>query len=255
MGDLVRFGVSMEADLLADFDRLIEDKGYTNRSEALRDLVRDVLVQADWSAPKGEQAATLTIVYNHHVGEINDRLTDMQHDFHDLIVCTTHVHLTAHTCLEVIVLRGQPEELRAMAQVYLRFGLENPAQYRIMFGHILTDKQRTRSLETTARSTFGQLLNTLERGQQVGLIRAGSPLAFAKAAWSMVHGLVSLLIDGQLQTADAKHGLPTLTTAGRRKPSVDVQKDLDFAIQTLANGMFMSRDSRRDGRGQPTSSS
>ena len=114
-GELVRFGVSLEADLLDDFDRLIDEKGYTNRSEALRDLMRDYLVQADWSALKGEQAATLTLVYSHHVREINDRLTEMQHDFTDLIVCTTHVHLTAHTCLEAVVLRGQPAELRRMA--------------------------------------------------------------------------------------------------------------------------------------------
>jgi len=115
MSELVRFGVSLEADLLRDFDRLIEEKGYTNRSEALRDLMRDYLVQADWSALKGEQAATLTLIYNHHVREINDHLTEMQHDFPDLIICTTHVHLSAHTCLEVLIMRGRPAELRAMA--------------------------------------------------------------------------------------------------------------------------------------------
>ncbi|MFW6162340.1 MAG: nickel-responsive transcriptional regulator NikR [Planctomycetota bacterium] len=115
MAELVRFGVSVESDLLEDFDRLIENRGYTNRSEALRDLMRDALVQADWTALKGEQAAALTLVYNHDVREINDRLTDMQHDFHDLIVCTTHVHLTEHTCLEVLVLRGRPARLRALA--------------------------------------------------------------------------------------------------------------------------------------------
>ena len=115
MSDLVRFGVSVEADLIEEFDRLIGEKGYGNRSEALRDLMRDALVQADWSALKGEQAATLTLVFNHHVREINDRLTEMQHDYPHLIVCTTHVHLSAHTCLEVLVLRGQPAELRAMA--------------------------------------------------------------------------------------------------------------------------------------------
>lgn len=115
MSELVRFGVSVEAGLIEEFDRLIEEKGYGNRSEALRDLMRDALVQADWSALKGEQAATLTLVFNHHVREINDRLTEMQHDYPQLIVCTTHVHLSAHTCLEVLVLRGQPAELRAMA--------------------------------------------------------------------------------------------------------------------------------------------
>ena len=115
MSDLVRFGVSLEGSLLEDFDRLIAQKGYASRSEAIRDLIRDALVQAEWAAAKGEQAATLTLVYNHHVREISDRLVDLQHDFHDLIVCTTHVHLTAHTCMEVLVLRGKASQIREAA--------------------------------------------------------------------------------------------------------------------------------------------
>ena len=115
MSELVRFGVSLEEPLLQDFDRLIDEKGYPSRSEALRDLIRDYLVQADWSKLSGEQAATLTLVYNHEYREITDRLTDMQHDSHGLIVCTTHVHLTAHTCLEVIVLRGSAADITKTA--------------------------------------------------------------------------------------------------------------------------------------------
>ncbi len=115
MSDLVRFGVSLEGSLLEDFDRLIAQKGYASRSEAIRDLIRDALVQAEWAAATGEQAATLTLVYNHHVREISDRLVDLQHDFHDLIVCTTHVHLTAHTCMEVLVLRGKASQIREAA--------------------------------------------------------------------------------------------------------------------------------------------
>ena len=117
MSDLVRFGVSLDGSLLADFDRLIERKGYASRSEAIRDLIRDALVQAEWATAKGEQAATLTLVYNHHVREISDRLVDLQHDFHDLIVCTTHVHLTAHTCMEVLVLRGRGDRIRKVADL------------------------------------------------------------------------------------------------------------------------------------------
>jgi len=115
MSDLVRFGVSLEDSLLKDFDRLIEEKGYTSRSEAFRDLIRDFLVQADWSKLSGEQVATLTLVYNHEYREITDRLTDMQHDTPGLIVCSTHVHLTAHTCLEVLVLRGEAVAIRDIA--------------------------------------------------------------------------------------------------------------------------------------------
>lgn len=115
MSELVRFGVSLEGDLLAEFDRRIDEKGYPSRSEALRDLIRDYLVQADWSKLSGEQVATLTLVYNHEYREITDRLTDMQHDSHGLIVCATHVHLTAHTCLEVIVLRGPASDITRVA--------------------------------------------------------------------------------------------------------------------------------------------
>jgi len=115
MSELVRFGVSLEDDLLRDFDRLIDQKGYGSRSEAIRDLLRDYLVQADWTEPKGEQAATLTLVFNHHVREINDHLTEMQHDHHSLIVCTTHVHLDPHTCLEVLILRGEASAIRTAA--------------------------------------------------------------------------------------------------------------------------------------------
>ncbi|HPD16878.1 MAG TPA: nickel-responsive transcriptional regulator NikR [Planctomycetota bacterium] len=115
MGELVRFGVSLEEPLLRDFDRLIEEKGYPSRSEALRDLIRDYLVQADWSKLSGEQVATLTLVYNHEYRELTDKLTDLQHDAHGLVVCATHVHLTAHTCLEVIVLRGPAADLVRIA--------------------------------------------------------------------------------------------------------------------------------------------
>jgi len=115
MSELVRFGVSLEDSLLVDFDRLIEAKGYASRSEAIRDLIRDRLVQADWSKLSGEQVATLTLVYNHEYREITDRLTDMQHDSPGLVVCATHVHLTAHTCLEVIVLRGPAAEIAKIA--------------------------------------------------------------------------------------------------------------------------------------------
>jgi CopG family nickel-responsive transcriptional regulator len=115
MSELVRFGVSIEGPLLADFDRLIEQKGYASRSEAFRDLIRNALVESEWRELKGEQVATLTLVYNHEYREITDRLTDMQHEYHHLVVCATHVHLTHHTCLEAIVLRGKAGQLRAMA--------------------------------------------------------------------------------------------------------------------------------------------
>lgn len=115
MSQLVRFGVSLDASLLEDFDRLISRKGYASRSEAFRDLIRQSLVRDDWAEAKGEQAATLTLIYDHHTRELTDHLTDMQHDAHDIIVCTTHVHLTAHICMEMIALRGAAADIRAAA--------------------------------------------------------------------------------------------------------------------------------------------
>lgn len=115
MSSLVRFGVSLDQSLLDAFDRLIERKGYASRSEAFRDLIRNALIEADWSKPKGEQVATLTLVYDHHTRELTDRLTEMQHHAHHVIVCSSHVHLTPDTCLEMVALRGKAAELRKVA--------------------------------------------------------------------------------------------------------------------------------------------
>jgi CopG family nickel-responsive transcriptional regulator len=115
MTDLVRFGVSMDTELLAAFDALIRRKGYANRSEAIRDLVRDVLIKTEWESDDGPTAAALCLVYDHHVPDLTERLTRIQHDSGELIVSTLHVHLTHRDCLEVIVLKGLPSRIRALA--------------------------------------------------------------------------------------------------------------------------------------------
>jgi CopG family nickel-responsive transcriptional regulator len=109
--ELVRFGVAMDGDLLERFDRRIERRGYANRSEALRDLIRADLA-AEHVKGGGLGAATLTIVYDHHVRELTERLTEMQHDLGDAVVSTLHVHLDHDHCLEVIVMRGPAFELQ-----------------------------------------------------------------------------------------------------------------------------------------------
>jgi CopG family nickel-responsive transcriptional regulator len=115
MPELVRFGVSMDAELLAAFDALIERKGYPNRSEAIRDLARDALVQSEWDDDTTPAAAALCLVYDHHTHDLSTRLTRIQHEFAESIVSTLHVHLTHRDCLEVIVLRGRPKQLQALA--------------------------------------------------------------------------------------------------------------------------------------------
>jgi CopG family nickel-responsive transcriptional regulator len=115
MARLKRFGVSIPADLVDTFDRLIEGKGYRTRSEAIRDLMRDALVESEWESNAGEVVGTVTIVYNHEVREISRVLTQLQHRYLDAIVCTTHVHMDEHNCMEVLVVRGAAAEVQAIA--------------------------------------------------------------------------------------------------------------------------------------------
>jgi CopG family nickel-responsive transcriptional regulator len=113
--ELQRFGVSIEKKLLNNFDRLIEGKGYTNRSEAIRDLIRDCLVEEEWRNETGPAVGTVTLVYNHHLREMSDKLNDLQHQFFHEIVSVLHVHLDAHHCLEVLVVRGEKAMIQAIA--------------------------------------------------------------------------------------------------------------------------------------------
>jgi len=112
---VTRFGVSLDQTLLAQFDRVIARKGYTNRSEAIRDLIRESLVREQWELGTDEVVGTLTLVYNHEVRDLSDKLTDLQHAHYRAIVSTLHVHLDAHHCLEVLVLRGKAKELKSIA--------------------------------------------------------------------------------------------------------------------------------------------
>ena len=115
MSELVRFGVSMDRDLLIALDGIIERRGYANRSEAIRDFIRAEQVRESWEDRTGTAVGTLTLVYDHHVREAGDRLTDLQHDHDDLVHSTMHVHLTHRMCLEVIVMRGEPARIQRLA--------------------------------------------------------------------------------------------------------------------------------------------
>ncbi len=110
-----RYTVSMDARLLEKFDELIAKKGYENRSEAIRDLIRAMLVEEQWRQAKGKVAATVTLVYDHHNRQVADRLGDLQHHHTDLVVSATHVHLDNDNCLEVVILRGEAGRVRALA--------------------------------------------------------------------------------------------------------------------------------------------
>ncbi|MCK9430878.1 MAG: nickel-responsive transcriptional regulator NikR, partial [Candidatus Omnitrophica bacterium] len=106
---LIRFGVSIDKELLLKFDRLIKDKKYTNRSEAFRDLIRQELVQKQWQG-NHEIAGAITLIYNHHKRELVNKLMDIQHDFGELIISSQHIHLDHSNCLEIIAVKGNPKE-------------------------------------------------------------------------------------------------------------------------------------------------
>jgi len=101
--------------LLKRFDTLIKKKGYANRSEAIRDLIRDSLVSEELESETVETVGTITIVYSHDTRELTDTLTDMQHDYYNSIVSSMHIHIDEHNCLEVIVVRGKSSEIKAIA--------------------------------------------------------------------------------------------------------------------------------------------
>ena len=112
---ITRFGVSIEPDLLKKFDKIIKKEGYTNRSEAIRDLIRKNLITEKNKNPNEEAIGTLTMIYDHHVGSLTDRLLDLQHDHTKEILVTTHVHIDHHNCLEVIVLKGKHGDIQKLA--------------------------------------------------------------------------------------------------------------------------------------------
>ncbi len=115
MADLTRFGISIDERLLQQFDRMINDKGYVNRSEAIRDLIRGALVEEEWGDADQETVATVTLVYDHHTRDLADKLTEHQHSHHQEIVSTLHIHLDQHHCLEVVVIKGQSSRVRRIA--------------------------------------------------------------------------------------------------------------------------------------------
>jgi len=115
MSDLTRFGISIDDRLLKRFDDLIAEKGYVNRSEAIRDLIRGALVEDAWAREDEETVGTVTLVYDHHTRDLADKLTEQQHSHHEAIVSALHVHLDAHHCLEVVVVKGKAKSVKRLA--------------------------------------------------------------------------------------------------------------------------------------------
>jgi CopG family nickel-responsive transcriptional regulator len=116
---LERVGISLEDSLLAQFDRLIKRRGYANRSEAIRDLIREQMVQQEWTEhgkDRAERVAVVMLVYDHDSSSLAQKLTHIQHEHHGTVVSALHVHLDAHNCLEVLILRGGASEILSMGE-------------------------------------------------------------------------------------------------------------------------------------------
>jgi len=135
----MRFSVAMPEDLLIRFDGLVAKRGLAkNRSEVIRDLVRDALVEDDCAFPGTEVVGSLTITYSHHSGDLMDKLHLIQHDYFENIVSTTHIHLDAHACLEVIILRGETGLVQDIAHMILGTkGVKNGKLVLTTTGHLI----------------------------------------------------------------------------------------------------------------------
>jgi len=115
MDNVTRIGVSIEPDLLDRFDQMIARKGYVTRSEAFRDLIRDALTQTFVQDETSQVCGTITLIYNHHKGDVKEKLTDIQHEHHELISSSIHVHLDLDRCLEVLVVSGTVAQVKHLA--------------------------------------------------------------------------------------------------------------------------------------------
>ncbi len=116
MPELTRLSFSIECSLEEKLEELVAQSGYGNRSEFIRDLIRDRLVDRAWQGQtNGDAVGTITLIYDHHAGPVAEKLTDLQHDHHDLVLASTHVHLDHQLCAEVIICRGESSEIRAIA--------------------------------------------------------------------------------------------------------------------------------------------
>ncbi len=112
---LKRFSISLEENLLDSFDNYIKIHKYNNRSEAIRDLIRKSLVKEEWGTDNNVIMGVITLVYDHHQHQLQEKVTEVQHDYHHHIVSTTHVHMDHHNCLEVIIVRGKSLEVQELA--------------------------------------------------------------------------------------------------------------------------------------------
>jgi len=152
MSELVRFGVSLERPLLERFDELIRERQYTNRSEALRDMIRSELVQRAWREGR-DVAGAITLIYDHHKRDLLHRIMDLQHDYQKIIISTQHIHLDHDNCLEIVAVKGIARDVLELANT-LKEGVEGITA--VVFDGIVTQ----RILDIAAEQKIGTIIGT-----------------------------------------------------------------------------------------------
>lgn len=117
MGETVRFGVSLDEDLLTKFDKLCDRQGYPSRSEALRDMIRQALAKDILQSKDSSAAGVLSLVYDHYTRELSRKLMEKQHEMYDAVIATLHIHLDHHNCLEVLIIKGNGDKIQHLADM------------------------------------------------------------------------------------------------------------------------------------------
>jgi CopG family nickel-responsive transcriptional regulator len=149
MGVLNRIGIAIDSELLERFDRSIERSGYTNRSEAFRDLIRDRLVSEQTAAPSSIVVGTVTLIYDHHAHGVGEKLTELQHAYHHLVVSTTHAHLDHDSCLEVLIVHGKSSEVDQFADRLIGLkGVQHGRLVKTVPAHGLDGSRKTPHKQT-----------------------------------------------------------------------------------------------------------
>ncbi len=111
---VIRFGVSLDKELLEELDNYVKKNQFANRSQAIRQLIKNQLVKQQWDS-NDEVAGAVSLVYNHHKRDLLNKLANIQHDFNDVILATQHFHLDHENCLEIIAIKGNAEKLTLLA--------------------------------------------------------------------------------------------------------------------------------------------
>jgi CopG family transcriptional regulator, nickel-responsive regulator len=142
LSDLIRFGVSIDQDLLENFDRQIGEREYATRSEAIRDLIRESLIQNTIDAlPESTVLGSLTIVYDHHARNLLNEMGEMQHDFHEIILSVMHIHVSHDDCMEIIALKGRADEITKLSNRLLSLkGIKNGKLFLTLPSSVITAK-------------------------------------------------------------------------------------------------------------------